>query len=230
MTNKLLFLLATITFLSTTFQGLAWADQDGKFAIYGQYESIKPPQPTNTPGKVEVVEMFWYGCPHCFYLEPTMDRWLKDKPDYVSFRRMPAVFRPSWVPHAKAFFAARALGVKDKVHAPLFEAIHVQKRPLDTRAQLAAFFAEQGVNKEDFVQAYDSFAVASQVRRASRMTGLYGINGVPAIIIDGKYRTSGSLAGSQENMIKVINTLVAEEHRAKSAMAVTRDAPKQRQN
>ncbi len=224
MKNKLLFLLATLVLVTANLQNAAQAEEERGFAIYGQYERILPSQPTQIPDKVEVLEMFWYGCPHCFTLEPVMDEWLKDKPDYVNFRRAPAVFRQSWVPHAKAFLIAETLGVTDKVHGPLFTAIHKEKRPLNTRDQLATFFAEHGIEKKEFLLTYDSFSMASQVRRAQRMGMLYGIDGVPAVIINGKYRTSGGLAGSYKNMIKVINTLVDEEHRHIETMATTSDA------
>jgi thiol:disulfide interchange protein DsbA len=196
---------------------------DPLFRIYGQYERVSPPQPTGSPNQVEVLELFWYGCPHCYSLEPYLKRWESTKPDYVVFRRMPAVFSERWLPHATAYYTAEALGVMDKIHGPMFDAMHKYGRPINTKEQLRAFFMEQGVSEQDFDKAYDSFAVRNKVRQAMVMTNRYGINGVPAIIVNGKYRTSGTLTGNFENLIKVINTLVDEEHKAMTAAASTRD-------
>ncbi|NOX42602.1 MAG: thiol:disulfide interchange protein DsbA/DsbL [Gammaproteobacteria bacterium] len=176
-----------------------------------QYEVVSPQQPTSTGDKIEVVEMFWYGCPHCYQFEPFVNRWLKTKPDNVEFIIMPAIFRPEWAIHARAFYTAQVLGVLDKVHSAIFEATHELKRPLTTEAQLADFFAEQGVKKEEFSKVFRSFAVESKVRRAMDMSRRYGIKGVPALIINGKYRTGGHMAGSNANAFKVVNYLIKKE-------------------
>lgn len=196
---------------------------DGVFQIYGQYEKVNPPQPTADPKRVEVLELFWYGCPHCYTLEPHLKNWLKDKPDYVVFRRMPAVFNERWALHAEAYYTAEALGVLDEIHEPLFDAMHRDRRPLGTSEQIMAFFEEHGVKKEDFRKAWGSFAVRTKVRRATVMSQRYGIDGVPAIVINGKYRTSGSLAGNYRNIIKVINTLAEEEQKAMAASSAATD-------
>lgn len=188
-----------------------------EFDAFGKYEEVSPAQPTATKDKVEVLELFWYGCPHCFRFHPFLERWKETKPDYVEFRMMPTVFRPSWEAHAKAYFTAELLGVVDKVHEPLFDAMHMEKRKLNTREELADFFQEHGVSKDDFYKTYDSFAVTSMVKRATVMSDRYGVNGVPAVIINGKYRTSGSLAGSYDNVLKVIDALVDKEHKAAMA-------------
>jgi len=196
---------------------------DPLFQVYGKYEKVVPPQPTGSPDQVEVVELFWYGCPHCFQLEPYMEHWLKNKPDYVVFRRMPAVFRSSWAPLAQAYYTAEALGVVDEVHVPLFESIHRARRPLNDKEQIMAFFAEHGVDKDEFSKAWDSFTVRARVRRATIMSSRYGAGGVPTIIVNGKYRTSGSLTGNFNSLIKVVDTLVEEEHKAMSAAMSTED-------
>ncbi|NIM74488.1 MAG: thioredoxin domain-containing protein [Gammaproteobacteria bacterium] len=183
----------------------------------GKYDLVLPPQPTDTPDKIEVVEVFWYGCPHCFTFLPTMEQYAKDKPDDVALRHMPAIFRDSWVAHARAFYTADVLGVQSKIHRPLFEAIHVRKQRLDTRESLAAFFEQHGVSKQDFDKTWDSFAVQTLMRKSQVMQQRYGVRGTPTVIVNGKYRVSGSLAGPPQEMIKVIEALVERERAAKPA-------------
>lgn len=177
------------------------------------YQVIIPEQPPlTTSGKVEVIELFWYGCPHCHRFESTVDQWLDDKADYVEFVRLPAILRPEWALHARAYFTAEALGVADKIHKPLFNAIHAQKRKLDTEASLSAFFAEHGVKEEDFKKTLKSFSVEAKVRNATEMGRRYGVNGTPAVIINGKYRTSGSICScSNEDVMEIVNKLAEKE-------------------
>ncbi|MBE0437040.1 MAG: thiol:disulfide interchange protein DsbA/DsbL [Methylomicrobium sp.] len=175
------------------------------------YEVLSTPQPTQNPDKVEVIEFFWYGCPHCYHLEPHLNKWLKTKPDNVDFIRQPAIFSSLWEKHAKAYFTAEALGIADKVHAAFFDAIQNKKQKLESEDQLLKFFSEHGVTEVDFRNAYNSFPVDYKVRQAKTMAARYGVNGVPALIINGKYRTSGSLAKTQQNMIEVMNRLIEKE-------------------
>jgi len=178
------------------------------------YQVLTHPQPTTVDtGSVEVVEMFWYGCPHCFHLEPLLKNWLKKKPARVTFIRMPAIFNnPEWQLDATAFYTAEVLGKGEKMHTPLFDAIHVQNRPLHTRDQLMQFFSEFGVSNDEFRNTFDSFTVQAKVQRAADLTRKYEINGVPTIIVDGKYRVDGNMAGgSYENMLKIVDYLVRKE-------------------
>lgn len=177
----------------------------------GKYEVIKPAQPTETKGKVEIVDVFWYGCPHCYTFLPFIEDYEKSKPDYVAVRRMPAIFRPLWELHARAYYTAELLGVTDKMHGPLFDAIHKERNKLDSREALIDFFGKHGVKQDAFEKTYDSFAVESLVRKSRVMQGRYGVRGTPTVIINGKYRTSGSLAGGYDNMIKVIQALAEQE-------------------
>jgi thiol:disulfide interchange protein DsbA len=195
--------------------------------LRGQYEAVMPPQPTQTPGKVEVVELFTYGCPHCYELEGPLKQWLARKPDYVAFTRMPAVFGNNrlWLVHAQAYYTADALGVLGRVHPAIFEAIHERRRPLDTRERLRTFFQEHGVAEADFDRAWDSFGVQSRIRQAASLTERYGIDGVPAVVVNGKYRTSGSLTGSFANLLRVIDTLAAQERAAVTGTPSTRVSP-----
>jgi protein dithiol oxidoreductase (disulfide-forming) len=179
------------------------------------YETLSPAQPTHDPAKVEVIEFFWYGCPHCYDFEPVLEKWLKTLPANVEFIRQPAVFSDLWGKHAKAYFTAEALGVVDKVHADFFDAIQTKKQKLETEDQLAKFFMAHGVNETEFHNAYNSFLVDAKMRQANTTASRYGVTGVPAIIINGKYKTNGPLAGSHEKMIEIMNQLIKQESAAK---------------
>jgi thiol:disulfide interchange protein DsbA len=182
-----------------------------------EYVRIKPPVQTSAAaGKVEVVEVFWYGCPHCFQFEPTLEKWLKDKPDYIEFVRMPAIVNPSWEIHARAYYAAKALGVLDKTHGALFHAIHDEKQALFSEDQLVAFYARHGVKEDNFRAALHSFSIEGELRRAKQLGERYGLNGVPTLIVNGKYRTSASQAGDNAAALKVAEYLAAQEHAASS--------------
>jgi thiol:disulfide interchange protein DsbA len=175
------------------------------------YEAVSPAQPTANPEKIEVIEFFWYGCPHCYSFEPDLNKWVKALPKNVEFIRIPAVFNEQWGKHAKAYFTAEALGVVDAVHADLFDAIQEKKQTLETEDQLAKFFAAHGVKEADFRETYNSFMIDSKMRQAPAIAAKYGITGVPAIIVNGKYKTNGTLAGSHEKMIAVMNALIKKE-------------------
>ncbi len=175
------------------------------------YEELSRPQPTQNPDKVEVIEFFWYGCPHCYSFEPALSEWLKNKPENVEFIRIPAVFSKLWGKHAKAYYTAEALGVVDKVHADFFDAIQNKRQKLTSEDDLADFFAAHGVDKQAFHEAYNSFLVDAKLRQAQAMAPRYGVTGVPAIIVNGKYKVTASLAKSQDNMINVMNELIKKE-------------------
>lgn len=183
----------------------------------GKYELIDPPQPTDTPGKVEIVDVFWYGCPHCYKFLPAMEVYEANKPDYVEIRRMPAIFRQNWEVHARAYYTAMLLNVVDRIHRPLFEAIHIKKLPLDSRDSLRAFFVANGADGEAFDKTFDSFAVETLLRKSTVMQGRYGVRGTPSVIVNGKYRVSASLAGGYEQMVQVADALAAREHKATMA-------------
>lgn len=179
-----------------------------------EYKLIVPPQPTGNPNKVEVVELFWYGCPHCHQLEPILSGWEAEKPEYVEFVRMPAVLGPRWELLARAYYTAELLGVLDKIHGPLFHALHVEKQRINTVEGVAAFFAKQGVPEEEFEKTFNSFAVATRLNQARLMSQRYGITGVPTLVINGKYRTQASMTGGNERMMKVVDYLAAQEYQA----------------
>jgi len=178
------------------------------------YLRLSKPQPTSTPDKIEVVELFWYGCPHCYHLEPEINKWLQNKPEDVEFVRLPAIVGPRWEPLAKAYYTAEVLGVLDKTHAALFEAIHEKKQKFTDEEQIMDFFTSHGVTESDFKKAFNSFAVSVKMNNAKLMTRRYAITGVPTLIVNGKYSVTGKLAGSQAGIIKVVNYLVAQERKA----------------
>lgn len=178
------------------------------------YETLSPAQPTQNQDKIEIIEFFWYGCPHCYSFEPELTEWLKSKPENVEFIRQPAVFSSLWGKHAKAYLVAEALGVVDKVHADFFDAIQNKKQKLTSEDQLAEFFVAHGVDETQFRNTFNSFLVDAKLRQAKAMAPRYGVSGVPAIIINGKYKTNGPLAGSHKKMIEVMNRLIQQESQA----------------
>lgn len=184
------------------------------------YVTLAAPQPTSEPQKIEVVEMFSYACPHCYHFEPMLHEWTAAQPKDVVFVRIPAVFRPSWEPLARAYYVAEMLGVIDKVHMPLFKAIHEQKQSFDTEDALAKFFASHGVDEKQFRDTYKSFGVAAKLNRGKQMLQRYGVNGVPTLIINGKYRTSANESGSHEGMLSVTGKLVNQERAALNSAVV----------
>lgn len=199
------------------------ASQPAAFAVDGSidegidYQRIVPAQPTRVPdGKIEVVEVFWYGCPHCYDFEPHLNKWLADKPIDVAFRRIPGQLNPGWKVHAAAYYVAEELGVLDKIHSPLFDAMHENPRKYDTADALMEFFEQHGVTRDSFLAAYNSFAVRAKMRHAEQQVRRYGVTGVPSVIVAGKYRTSATMAGgSFESLLKVVNYLVDKERKAR---------------
>lgn len=180
-----------------------------------EYERVQPPVATETGEQVEVLELFWYGCPHCYHLEPAIKPWIASLPEGVVFRRMPAVFgNPLWALHARAFYTAEALGVLDQLHEPLFETINKYKNPLKDEAAIGQLFAQHGVDPAKFRSTFNSFFVDTKVRRAKALSKAYGISGVPALVINGEYRTAGAAAGGQEEMLQVADYLIARERDA----------------
>ncbi len=175
------------------------------------YTVLPQAQPTETGDKIEVLEVFMYSCPHCFHLEPALERWLKKQPDSVQFRRMPAVFGPKVEPHARAFYAAELLGVNEIFDRALFDALHVKKKPVWREEDLVELAESVGIDAEAFRKAYNSFFVAMKVNRAKQMLERYGVDGVPTIIVNGKYRTSPSQTGSRARMFEAVDYLIQLE-------------------
>ncbi len=184
----------------------AWALDEGI-----DYTTLSNPQPTETGDKIEVLEIFMYSCPHCFHLEPTMAMWRGTKPANVEFRRMPAVFGPKPDLQARAFYAAESLGKQEVFTAAMFDAIHVKKQKIADDDAVVLVAQGAGLDGPEFRKALDSFDVNMKVNRARNITNSYGIDGVPTVIINGKYRTSPAQTGTREGMLKVIDQLIARE-------------------
>ena len=176
-----------------------------------EYKKLATPLTTSPPGKVEVMEFFWYGCPHCYRFEPELHAWLKTKPANVVFVRVPATFNPRWQFHAKVYYTARVLGVEDRMTPVIFEAMHVKKQKLASLGEVKALFEDNGVSGADFDRAFNSFAVDAKVRRAADLTRRSGIEGVPSLIINGKYMTTGNIAGGNKGMLQVADYLIKRE-------------------
>lgn len=199
--------------LAVSFSAVVFVAPDAQAKDYDEgieYQLVTPPVRSSSESKVEVVELFWYGCPHCYSFEPKLKDWKKKQSNKMQFVRIPAVFpnRPAWELHARAYYSADLLGILDKVHGPLFVAIQKDKKRLASKAALATFFAKYGIDKTTFEDTMYSFGVQMKVNRAIDLTRRYAIDGVPTLIIDGRYRTHASLTNGQAGMLKVTDYLI----------------------
>jgi thiol:disulfide interchange protein DsbA len=161
-------------------------------------------------GKVEVVEFFWYSCPHCNAFEPRLEAWVKRLPPDVAFKRAPVAFRDDFAPQQRLYYALEALGKVDELHAKVFQAIHVDRLPLNRDDAILDWAGKQGLDKAKFQEAYTSFGVTSKARRATQLQDAYKVQGVPAIGIAGRYYTDGTLAGNMDRALQITDYLIAE--------------------
>ncbi len=175
-----------------------------------QYERLAAPQTTDSPGKIEVTEFFWYSCPHCYSLEPTLETWIKNQPKDVVVRRVPVRFNAGMEPQQRLYYTLEALGKLDQLHRMVFTAIHEQRQPLNTADRILDWAVKQGIDKKQFSDAYKSFGVQSKVQRAAKLAEAYKINGVPTLTINGRYVTSPSQAGSNGAALQVADFLIAK--------------------
>ena len=159
-------------------------------------------------GKIEVVEFFWYSCPHCNHFEPQLDGWIKKLPKDVYVRRVPVSFRPDFEPQQRLFYVLESMGKVDELHKKVFYAIHVEKQSLTTADQVTAWAEKQGINKAKFVDAYNSFPIATKIRKATLLQDAYKVDGVPALGVAGRYFTSGSVTQTMERALLVTDYLV----------------------
>lgn len=190
--------------------GLTLALAAGSAAAQGRpaYKMLANPQAVESGEKVEVIEFFWYGCPHCFDLEPFLRKWTAALPKDVEFRRIPAIPTERWMPNARTFYTLEAMGLIEKMHGEVFDAIHIDRVNLnDERIQLD-WMAKKGVDRARFAEAWKSFSVQSKTRRAAQLTQAYDITGVPTLVVDGKYVTSVSMTGSPEGLMKTLDELI----------------------
>ena len=177
------------------------------------YTVLSPAQPTSTDaGKVEVAEVFMFGCGGCFNFEPHIQRWLGKKADYVNFVRIPAPWNAAAVLHARAYYTAEALGKVEEIDGDFFNEIHTNRNMLETEAKLAALFAKHGVDEATFKNTFNSFAVNAKLKRAEDLVQRYRVESTPTVIVNGKYLTQGRQAGSYEAWFAIIDDLAAREH------------------
>ena len=174
----------------------------------------KPVAPDAPAGKVDVIEFFWYSCPHCNAFEPTLDAWVKAAPKDLSVRRVPVAFNASFVPQQKLFYTLEGMGKLEALHAKVFRAVHVEKAKLAKDDEILAWVTQQGVDVAKFKEVYGSFSVANQVRRASQLQDSYGVEGVPSMGVAGKYYTDGTMAGSMQTVLQVVEYLAATARKA----------------
>ncbi len=192
----------------------------GKWQAGKNYQTIVPAQPTSVgPGRVEVVEMFWYGCGHCYQLDPFLESWKKNKPAYVDFVRVPVTWSPVHKAHARLFYTLQALGKGDELHVKVFDAIHRGGRMLagnDDAGSLKdqlAWAKDNGISEADFTNAWNSFGVTSALQRADQLMRRYRVEGVPLVVVNGKYSADVGSAGGQSQLLGLINDLAAAEKR-----------------
>ena len=181
-----------------------------------EYRSIKP-LPVATASRVEVIEFFWYGCPHCNNLQPSLEAWLKRKPADVEFRRIPAVFRQSWVPHARIFYTLETLGELERLHQSVYRAIHADKEAIDSTGGSAEWAAKNGVDRARWIAAFESGDVTRKVEQAVLATRAYQIEGTPSLVVDGRYITSSAMAESMPGVISNLDGLIAMAREQRAA-------------
>lgn len=193
---------------------------DGKWQAGKHYTLLSPAQPTNVgPGKVEVIEVFWYGCSHCYELDPYLESWKKNKPAYVEFVRLPVIWGPGHKLHGRLFYTLQVLGKLDALHAKVFDTIHRGGNMLIAQDEDASFkmqlaWAEaNGVNGEDFKREYNGFAVNTALQRAEQLTKRYRVAGVPLMIVNGRYSTDVGAAGGHSQLLSLLNDIAASEKR-----------------
>lgn len=173
------------------------------------YIALDKRVPTEAPaGKFEVIEFFWYSCPHCNAFEPAFAAWKKGVPQDVIVRRVPVSFRDDFLPQQKLYYTLEALGKVDELHARAYRAIHVERQPLAKDDQIIAWAAKQGLDAARFSETYNSFAVATKARRATQLQDAYKVAGVPALGVAGRYYIDGTLAGSMERALQITDYLI----------------------
>jgi protein dithiol oxidoreductase (disulfide-forming) len=208
--RKLASLIIAATFLLS---GAALAQQQQARPAYTE---LKPAVGTEAPaGKIEVLEFFWYGCIHCYNLEPALETWLKKLPPDAQFRRVPAVFSERWAYDAAIFYTFEALGVLDKLHRPFFDAIHRDRLRTDNQQALSEWLQKNGVDPKKFSDTMKSFGVQSKTKRAIQLTSAYKIDGTPAMAVHGRYTVSAEQCGSRDGMLESVSKLIEMARTAK---------------
>jgi thiol:disulfide interchange protein DsbA len=204
--SKRTLLSAAALGLAISFSGLSGA-QSPKIEEGFDYRILPTPQPLESKGKVEVIEFFWYGCPHCYDFEPELNVWLKRQPKDVIFRKVPVAFRDDLMPHSQLFYALEAMGKGDALNDKVMYAMHKENKRLMTENEIVDWVVTQGIDRNTFLATYRSFAVVSKARAARQMADTYRIDGVPTVVMQGRYMTSPSIAGTKAKAISVMEHL-----------------------
>jgi len=181
-----------------------------------EYLALDKRVTTEAPqGKVEVIEFFWYSCPHCNAFEPRLEAWIKKQPADVVIKRVPVAFRDDFVPQQRLFYTLEAMGKLDELHGKVFQAIHANREPINREELILEWAGKQGLDKAKFKELYNSFSVSSKARRASQLQNAFQVQGVPAIGIAGRYYTDGTLAGNMDRALQITDYLIAEARKAR---------------
>ena len=195
--------------------GTALAQSDAGFEVGTHYNRLTPTQPTSSsPEQIEVAEVFWYGCPHCYNFDPFLADWKPGIAEDVNFVRVPAVWNPLVRLHAQAFYTAQALGKEEEMHDAFFAEIHQNGNYLDSPEKLATFFARFDVDRDAFAEAFNSRDINERLQRAEELSNRYQIQSVPSIVVNGKYTSNASMTGSYERLISLIDSLTTAERSA----------------
>ena len=172
------------------------------------YDVIDPPQPTEMAGKIDVIEFFSYGCSHCYHMEPSINPWIKKLPKDVNFFRVPLT-SGAWAASAKLFYTLDAMGVEEKLHGDVFTAIHGDKSMTGTdEAAMSAWAAAKGLDPKKFADIYKSFAIQSKVQRAAQMISSHKVNGVPTLVVDGRYRVLNDTIKSYDDLLAITDKVI----------------------
>jgi len=221
-----LLMLFVAALLNTTALAQEADDPDGGQYVAGKhYEVLDTPIRTQDPKKIEATEVFWYGCSHCYRFEPLVAEWAKDLPEDVVLVKSPAIWHPTMKLHAQAYYTAVALDVIDDLHGALFEEINLRKNKLASEGAIGKLFAAHGVDPEKFTQTFNSFGVTAAVQQAEARQRGYKITGTPEMVVNGKYRITARMAGSQEGMLTVASYLITKERQLMAKPAAGQDTP-----
>ena len=208
-------ILVSLALLVSVLPLVAMAQAE-KFQAGTHYQVLSVPVRTANPDRIEINEVFWYGCSHCFEFETLIEPWAKNLPPDVDFERTPAIWQPKMEAHARAYYAAKQLNVLDSMHPIIFKTMHVEKHPLENEDQIASLFIAHGIDEATFRKAYNSFTVQSQSRQGDSRVRSYGVTGTPEIIVNGKYRISARETGGQAGMLEVAMFLIEKERDEKA--------------
>ncbi|NMY74009.1 MULTISPECIES: thiol:disulfide interchange protein DsbA [Pseudomonas] len=204
-------LILSAALVSASLFGMSAQAADVPLEAGKTYIELANAVPVAKPGKIEVVELFWYGCPHCYAFEPVVNPWVEKLPADVNFVRIPAMFGGPWDAHGQLFLTLEAMGVEHKVHNAVFEAIQKEGKRLTDPADMADFLATQGVDKDKFLATFNSFAIKGQIVKAKELAKKYEITGVPTMVVNGKYRFDLGTTGGPEKTLNVADQLIAKE-------------------